>query len=729
MDQTLKEKPKIKIKLKPHTTNCHTTEDPTKNETSKTSKGTVKLKSKEGKTTFTNLERNRHVPFFSPKKKPNFTTVKTSLKSVLSNYKDDQPRINGLVIECHQIVTRTYQFMRLYLLNRYANVKKQMENNTLIKPPYSLFPPIVKDNGSLSTEINKELIRYFIRAGGIKDNRGRKPLNQSFIRELDEFYLKEYQPHLKKEKYNLKNKTDLIDSLAIQIQTGYNNNLKVHFITRIRRLMNLLNPMDDEEEDGGEKEEKKRKEKERKKLFGKIKNAILVDCHEEIPEKYQEWSHRFREDYLPPDCIKCYGYDVKVHPEKYIYYSIKMNEKIEQMNATSDSSNFSIGEKRNQRHRLFQPIPLRTSIIPCYIQLDATSINSYFLDETGRAERRKNLDILRPYIWESMFSTDHRVMKKKGYIFKSIRTDGIGVSICFQREDYHGKDDESLEIETSEIYIDDLSEEEIIHCRKKKLVGSDPGKEDLTHMMDDQRRRLRYGSVQRQVESQSKRNREVLLIEKQKNHITEEERMLIDVPCKTVDYSKFQKYITLKTCLDEKIGWFYQQELYRKMKWRSWIDRRKSEDLFLERVKKTYGSPDEIVVCHGNWSQHRQMKYLHPTLGIGMRRLLGRRYKVLLVDEWGTSKYCNQCHHELIHHHSSETGNDLYRVVCCPECQSSSSESKKSYFFNRDANACMNILYLCHEWLDYLRRPIPYSRKRDDTIIESDHLNVPNGKP
>jgi len=713
MDQTLKEKPKIKLKVKPpcDSTGIHQVPDQVQNPKKKIilkknthdSKGE---KSKEKKKT-KGKPNGGHRSFFSPKEKPNFMTVKTSLKSILKNHQTSQPVINDLVISCHQIVIRTYQLMRLYLLCRYNQVKEQIRLDPSRRPPMTLFPTVIKmEKGHrvYSTEIDVDLIRYFIRAGGIVGNTGPEVSNPYIADELEEFYQKEYQPCLGKEKYDLRNKTFIIDKLAQQIQTGYNNNIKVHFLTRIRRLMNILNPMTPKEKG----------EKEKKRLFGRIKNAILMNCHQDIPVEYQEWSQMIREEYLPRTYEKCYGYDVHVHPEKYIYYLIKMNEKIEQTNQQINDSELSTEEKRKQTNRLFQPIPLRTSIIPCYFPIDVAVINSYFLKKTGRSGLQKQLKENRSKIWDVLFHTDRRVMRKTGYVFKSIQTDGVGVSICFQREGHRSNDENNMmESDDSEIYISDLTEREIHECIGKKLIGSDPGKEDLTHLMDDRKRRLRYGTTQRRVESQAERNREILLIEKNRHHITAEESVLTKSSCRTVDYQKFKDYIHLKTTLDEKIGWFYQQELYRKMKWRTSIDRRKSEDRFLNRIEQTYGPPEEIVICHGNWSQGKQMKHLYPSLGIGMRRLLRRRYKVLLVDEWGTSKYCNQCHAELIHHHSSETNKDLYRVLRCSNCERGSSESKRTYFFNRDSNACMNILYLCHEWLENRRRPSPYNRNND----------------
>ena len=117
---------------------------------------------------------------FDPKPRGNFVVVKTSLKSILREYETNVAIINKLVLECNEIVTRTYQFMRLFILSKYH--KKE---------------PLPK--------LDKNTILYFIGAGGDKGKQGKK-LRLEFEAELDEFYVKEYQPLINKPKFDLKKK-------------------------------------------------------------------------------------------------------------------------------------------------------------------------------------------------------------------------------------------------------------------------------------------------------------------------------------------------------------------------------------------------------------------------------------------------------------------------------------------------------------------------------------------
>ena len=69
-----------------------------------------------------------------------------------------------------------------------------------------------------------------------RDTRGKISTNKDFEKELNDFYEREYQPCINKPKSNLKNKSYITPYLAQQIQTSFNNNLKEHFITRMRGL-------------------------------------------------------------------------------------------------------------------------------------------------------------------------------------------------------------------------------------------------------------------------------------------------------------------------------------------------------------------------------------------------------------------------------------------------------------------------------------------------------------
>ena len=612
------------------------------------------------------------------KSKSNFITVKTSLKSILRDYDLNYPIINQLVIDCHVIITRTYQFIRLYLLYQFRNNK-----------------PL--------PSISKSFILSCIRIGGQVSACGRKPKNTDLENDLKDFYQREFQPCLDQPKYDLKYKSFILPYLAVQIQTSFDNNTKEHFLTRIRTVMNLTRPESLTDD----------------KLFKKIKNLILSDHHDSIPTQFQVWSGEIKDQYLPSIYQNCYGYDIKIDPDKYLPYMIKLNQTIELRNQSVIQSQLSDDDKRGKIHKLFQPIPIRTSKIPCYITLDANSIVSIFYTK-DKAKTGQHIADHRQEVWSSLFKTDKKVMRKKGYHFCSIQTDGVGVSICFQKDGLSIQERHLGIIQETPKMLEDLTPLDIQRYKSKTLIGCDPSKQSAIYMMDQSKKHLRYTPRQRQSESKTHRCREIMNIEKEKYGIVEAETTLSHYNNKTVDYQQFKEYIGQEQLFHQKTDNFYHQKIWRKMKWRTWINRRSSEDRFLNRIEDMYGHPDDLLLCYGNWSQTAQMKYLMPSQGVGLRRLIGKRFEIVMVDEYRTSKLCNQCHEVL------ESQGNLYRVRLCRNCKDNRSESK-CWIFNRDANACMNILFLTREWLHGQVRPEKY--KRSTLLTAMVEIFPPSGKP
>lgn len=613
---------------------------------------------------------------FDKPKKSNFITIKTSLKSILKNYEQNFPVINNLVVECNEIVIRTYQFMRLFLIWKYNNRQEL---------------PI----------IDKNTILYFLRACGNRDNRGKKSENKKFEQELNDFYKKEFEPLINKPKFNLKSKTHIIPYLAIQINTAFFNNIKEHFITRIRRFMNIMCPF--------------KIEKEEKVEFNKVKNNILLDKPNEIPNKFKEFASNIKNEYLPKEYIISYGYDVKVNPSKYLFYTIKMNEEIERRNEELKDE-----EKQLKIKKLFQPLSLRTSIVPNYITLDASAVLDIF-KEKGESKLGFEVNKNKELIWSKIFKTNKKDLKMKNYEFKTIQTDGIGVSICFQKIGKKYKEKEQNE--DNEQYLTELNEKDLFECKNKKLVAIDPNKNSLVYLMDEKHNKLRYTASQRRIESMKKTNRNILKKEKEKkenNCIVEAETELSKFNCKTTNYEQFKNYIVEKTKLNEKVKEFYNKILWRKLKWRSWIYTRKSEDKFLNKIESKFGKEKELLLCYGNWSNTKQMKHIMPTKGIGLRRIIAKKFNVVLIDEFRTSKLCHKCEEVLTNY------KNIHRLLVCSHCKCNGLESKNITFINRDINACMNILNISKCWLETKIRPKRYCRDFDldkgvnDKVINSD---------
>lgn len=559
-----------------------------------------------------------------------YQTIKTSLKSILKNYNEIQPEINKLVIKCNDIVIQTYQFIRLYLLYKYHN------NQSL---------PI----------INEKFILYCIKTQGIRDNRGKKAKDTDLLDELEDFYNKEFQPLIQKEKYNLKNLSFLLPYLAIQINTCLETNIKEHYLQHLLRFINITTK--DLTDD--------------KSIKFKLKNAILNK--KEIPEEFVEWYNQHKSNMTPTEIKKSIHYDVKSYPHKFIPCLFYMNSILEQKEA-----------------KLFQPIPLRNNIVPKYITIDTACLINLFASKGNKGKLLTKLKESKDIIWSQVFRLNKKIFKNKEYTFNyQIQTDGIAVSLSFIRNDLvdkkYGSKTEKI-IEDNYKYIEDCNDNELRNFDNKNVVGCDPGKKFLTYMLDKNNNTLKYSSAQRRVESLAKRNSRILLTEKKKHNIIEKETLLSELNSKTIDYQKFKDYIKEKTKLNNELQEFYITDLWRKMKWRQFVYSRKSEDKFLNNIKNVFG--DNIVIAYGDWSRSSQMKHFMPTKNKGIRKLIEKKYETISIHEYNTSKKCSDCLEDLnyMKHNNKKTFRHLY----CHKCLSS--ENKQTAFKTRDANSAINIM-------------------------------------
>lgn len=642
--------------------------------------------------------------FNSTNNKLNIFVVKTSLKSILKDYDKNFIFINNLVKETNECVIQTYQFIRLYFLYCFYN------NIEFI-------------------QINSENVLYFIRALGTRDNRGKQPENIDLQNKLNDFYNNEFYPLINKPKFNFTHKTQLNAYIAEHISTAFNNNIKEHFITRFRRFLNIIEP--DIKFETYKKDNELIKEK--KRIYNLVKYSILNDDIENsCLEEFKDFAYNIRNEYLPLDYDKSFYYDCKKENNipYYLKQTIKMNLKIENYNDEIDKEILNTNDEKKKKEymtmkkKLFQVIPLRTSNIPSYVCLDKTIINTFFNNKSSKY----NKDIDEIEIWNRIINMEHKIFKsqyKKNYRMSSLSTDGIGVSITFKKIGITRNKCNNDHIENNDFYLEDLIDEDLEILKNKKIVCVDPGKKGLC-LLDEERNNLNYNTIQRRKESLRTRNNKIIYIEKLNNKIIEKENKLSNNSSKTVNYEKFKDYIRNKTLLDNEIRDFYYNELFRKLKFRTNICLRKSEDKFLNNIEKIYGKKEDIVIGYGDWSLNKQMKHLMPSSNIGIRRKIEKRFNVFLVNEYCTSKLCSCCNKELKNykmsckdikkyeekHKGKIDKNEIvkHRLLVCSGC--SSLENKKSTFWNRDINACVNMLKLTKEWINNKRRNPLFCRKQ-----------------
>jgi hypothetical protein len=608
-------------------------------------------------------------PFERSGKQP-YQTLKIPLKTILCN-KEALPVLTQIVFDMNEIVIHTYQFIRFYLLYLYKNNID--------------FP-----------NIDDTFILYCMKTLGTRDNRGKKSVNTDLLEQLDTFYTNEYQPLVNHEKVSLLNKTYLLPYLATHIYTAFSNNITERFTTHLLRFINVTTSHITED----------------KAILFQFKNR-LFNLEVENDLKFIEWKNTHLSHILPTTPIKkSIHYDVKVRPFSYLKGMLYMNSVLEE----------------NER-KLFQPIPLRTDIIPKYITLDTACLVSLFCPEKNKdgtkskkGELLKHIKDNQVDIWSSFINLDNKIFKNKHYQFSyQLQTDGVGCSLLFIRKDLveNKKWGSKIDIveEKEYPYLESLDDSELTKLKSKKIIGCDPGKRSLVYIVDEEGTKLQYTAPQKRIESKAKRNAYVLGIEKRRFGITEKETLLSSCNGNTSNYEKFKSYLVEKTKLNNETSLFYQKEVWRKMKFRAYSYGKKSLDVFLHKIKETFG--DNLLIGYGNWSHDTQMKNFMPTMNKGLRKLIHKKYDTITVNECMTSKNCCDCLSTLENYKNTK-GKKIHRLLVCKGVECVRSQNKKAVFKTRDLNSAINILNLTKKWIEKKERPEEFKSKYRSSPSESE---------
>ena len=379
-----------------------------------------------------------------------------------------------------------------------------------------------------------------------------------------------------------------------------------------------------------------------------------------------------------------------------------------------------------------------------------------------------NMIFLQRRIWNRYFKFSEKIFRDSdNFKFNfTISTDGFGCSLLFHNENCKIAKTKSVSSSYIDDYVGDenitdkdesigtnkaLYKNKSIDFKKRKIIGIDKGKMYLVYAMDEDGNCVTYTANQRNVESLSKRNKRILLTEKRKHKIIESETELSVFCSKTVNYEKFKAYLKKRHEIGKKVRPFYENILIRKLKMRTKIYRRKSEDKFINRMKNTFGNSDDCVVVIGDWGKGKQtmMKHHQPTLGSGINKIISRHFPSFLVHEAYTSQISNICGHEIknailpLKNKDGKIENkEIHRLVRCDECHKkeqqklktikskvsntniSSSESEKSIMFNggryltRDKNSALNMIVIAKALINENKRPECYKHKKEEEQLQ-----------
>ncbi len=216
---------------------------------------------------------------------------------------------------------------------------------------------------------------------------------------------------------------------------------------------------------------------------------------------------------------------------------------------------------------------------------------------------------------------------------------------------------------------------------------------------------VRYTCRQRRFEGKLPRCLRVLEKEKaETDGLLQAERDMSKQSRKNNRRGRFLAYLAEKKLHDKWTSRFFLEEKWRGWKFRLYCNKKKSEDLFLNRVEEKYGK--DCVLHDGDWSRKDQMKGCAPSLGVGMTKVLQKKFVVTEVDEFKTSKTCNLSFGEMSGYVKRD-GRRSYSRLCCWNC-AGRYKNRSKRFADRDLNTAANILLIgtCKE------RPLAFARSR-----------------
>ena len=624
-------------------------------------------------------------PERKPPDRPEYQSIKTSLKSVARN-PHVISKINDVVIMAHKIVVHTLQFIKLYLIDRYD---RQLP-----------FPVI---NRQFVVAVMKTLCH---------DPLSGRPASkevQTLKDELSCFYHAYYQ-HLQIDDLHYTHMNTILDYLAVDIVTMYENNIKLHFFEYVERYVNVSW----KKKELVEWIKRHRPYDKRDRLISnlatnlrKIKNDLLFKTKTSNPI-YHEWIEKV--------CVKIFPqrklqednmyYDIQCSPQDYLPHMFSMMKELE-----------SLGLKLNS------VCPLRTDIVPKHIRIDTTSLVHICLtEEQGTKEEfltKGNLVRNQSKIWGFFFKTNKKCFHLSDthkYTFDHmISTDGVSCSILLIKKELQGRSIfrfKPRRTPPTEKYIDELEDPEYTRLQEKNVVGVDPGLNDLIYCVNGDQKdtisKFRYSQNQRRQETKSKKYRDLTLQWKKEivahQDVVRWETELSHYNKKTLDFGRFQDYIEKKNNINFNLQDFYQRYIFRKLKLGGYMRRQKTESMMMKRFKKIFGSPEKTIIGIGEFEQKQHRKFKEPIKGKGFRTLFRRHgYEVYLVDEHKTSCRCANC--------GSET--KTFRWCQNPKYWKENIIKRHGLLrckngcglWNRDTNGAINIWKIAKEAIGRRERP------------------------
>jgi hypothetical protein len=543
---------------------------------------------------------------------------------------------------------------------------------------------------------------------------------QSIKDEISCFYLAYYNHIQIDDDLHYQHMNTVLDYIAIDVVTMYENNIKLHFFEYVERYVNVSWKKRELSDWIKEHKPYDKKDKLISRLSSnlrQIKNDLLLKTRTSKPF-YHDWISSISSKIFPQRKYQENNiyYDIQCSPQDYLPYMF-----------------FMMRELESQDLKLNIVCPLRSDIVPKHVKIDTTSLVHICLtEEQGTKEEfltQGNLVRNQSKIWGFFFKTNKKcfhLSDKHKYTFDHmICTDGVSCSILLIKKELQGRSIFRFKPKKApfvEKYINELEDDEYLELQKKKVVGIDPGVNVLLSCVNGDQKdtisKFRYSQNQRRQETKSKKYRDLILYWKQDivghQDVIHWEIELSSFNKKTLDFGKFQDYIEKKNIVNYNLQEFYQKYMFRKLKLGGYMRRQKTESMMMKNFKKIFGSPVETIVAIGDFEQKQHRRFKEATKGKGFRSLLRRNgYKVFLVDEHKTSCRCANCGHET----------KTFRWCKNPKYWKDNIMKRHGLLrckngcglWNRDTNGAINIWKIAVEAIGKRKRPL-YLRRVKNSI-------------
>ena len=613
-----------------------------------------------------------------PKPPEEYHVIKNSLLNFVNSSDKEKMNkniaiINDAVLRVNEIVIHTYQFLRLF------SIKGQKINEEFV-------------------EINRDIVSMAMKVFIEDTKRGRSVLgkNKEILEFFSKFYKDEYEPLYDGKKINGTNLSGIFNYVETEIVTAIENNVKVHFVSYVNRYVNCCFK---EEHDkllenlkGKEKESLKTQLKNELRL---VKNDLIERTSTRDP-KYNNWFYDKYLKILPnlkANSKNGYICDLKSNPQKYIPYMKIMSEEIIKMGYNS----FQYFPLRTEIVPKYIPIDTKT-LIDLLVN-NGTNKNTYFKDmDKYKHELWSSIFNFKNKMFDQNgYKFDYRILTDGFAVSVQFIHDSYGekndakkANLKKGREkankEYKNKDRKEIEklkneknqknknYKTKKIekqddnknnfkklndeakaevikkikektyvefpYLEELNEKQLEELKKLQLTGLvvyvDPGKKNLLYMMNDKGVYFRYSISERIHETKRLEYQNKLLKYKNENGMIKIESELSGYNSKSCDVDEFKKYIKKKNEINLKLKEKYIDTIFRKYKWYGTINKKRSEDILLNKIEKVYGK--NIIMIYGDWSIGKQKRNFISTPNKGLKKKLATRFTIYSIDEFKTSK-------------------------------------------------------------------------------------------